>query len=555
MKVDDKLSFEKSSNKEEISETSSISHADKTVTIYNADDESFEQITKDWTPEEERKATRKLDFFLMPLLFFAFFILQVDRGNISSALTSTLREDIGLDNDKINAGTALFNVGIVIFEIPSNMIMQKIGPAKWLSFQIVAWSLCATLQATIFNYPTFLVARLFMGIMESGFIPGGLYYISTWYTRRQVSSRYTLYFLGNMSASAAGSLIAAGILKHVAGNFGLAGWKWIFIIEGVMGIGYGLIFALLIPDSPTNPTPFWGGFRFLNERESKIIRGKVLLDDPEKISSSSHILSKDLKDTFMQWRIWLHFLFTMVFMQSVQTLGTYIPSIVQSLGYSSVSANAMSSVGSWCSVGMILILTLITRYTKIHAISITFISLWQMVFSIVLYQYAESQNKNLKYAILVCLQISGAIGHVLNCAWASANIKKPAHRSIAMAMLVMAANLAGICAGQILRTNDLPYYTRGFLALMILGILTVCVSVVIFVQYFFSNRILERKKPSPNRSDLEHPETGFDNNIIVVGKQADKSKSEEECKNTGIQTGQEIEGDAVASNELFRYSI
>lgn len=362
---------------EQETSTSSILSAtsNSQTTIINADSGETEIITKDWSYEEEIKVTRKLDFFLMPLLFFAFFILQIDRGNISNALTSTLKEDIGLDNDKINVGTALFNVGIVVFEIPSNILLQKFGPSRWLSFQIVAWSLCATLQSCMTDYRTYLVTRFFMGVLESGYIPGGLYYISTWYTKSQLPLRYTIYFIGNLSASATGSLIAAGILKNVSGSYGLLGWKWIFIIEGVIGLGYGLIFALLIPDSAKDPRPFWKGFRMFSERESKIIRGRVLLDDPEKISSSENISLNDLKEALLQWRIWLHFIFTFSFMQNTQALSTYVPSIVQSLGYSNVAANAMSSIGSWCATVMLVLLTLLTYNINIKSISIGFITL------------------------------------------------------------------------------------------------------------------------------------------------------------------------------------
>lgn len=551
-------------NEHSTSTSSIISFAhNNTTTIINADNGASESITKDWTDAEEIKVTRKVDSFLMPLLFFAFFILQVDRGNISNALTSTLKEDVGLDNNKINVGTALFNIGIVVFEIPSNILLQKFGPSRWLSFQIVAWSLCATLQSCMTDYRTFLVTRFFMGVLESGYIPGGLYYISTWYTKSQLPLRYTIYFIGNLCASATGSLIAAGILKNVAGTYGLLGWQWIFIIEGVIGIGYGLIFALLIPNSPKDPCPFWKGFRMFTERESKIIRGRVLLDDPEKISSSENISLADLKDALLQWRIWLHFIFTFAFMQNTQALSTYVPSIVVSLGYSAVSANAMSSIGSWCSTVMLVLLTLLSYYINVKFISIGFITLWQTVFTIALFSISNSDRNNLKFALLTCLITSGAIGHVLNCSWISINVSKPKHRSIAMALLVMAANMAGICAGQILRTNDTPKYHNAFLALSVVSIFSLLVVSCITFQYIWSNRKLEKKYPSLNNQIGEESSTAEtkakknDNTIVVVGKIEDESHMESLLFNFSNK-GQHVEkyqNGTVINHEKFRYLI
>ena len=551
-------------NEQETS-TSSISFTsnNNSTTIIDSVSGEVETITRDWSYEDEMKVTRKVDFLLMPLLFFAFFILQVDRGNLSNALTSTLKEDIGLDNNKINVGTALFNIGIVVFEIPSNILLQKFGPSRWLSFQIVAWSLCATLQSCMTDYKSYLVARFFMGVLESGYIPGGLYYISTWYTKSQLPLRYTIYFIGNLSASATGSLIAAGILKNVAGSFGLLGWKWIFIIEGVIGLGYGLIFASLIPDSAKDPRPFWKGFRMFSERESRIIRGRVLLDDPEKISSSENITLNDLKDAFLRWRIWLHFIFTFSFMQNTQALSTYVPSIVQSLGYSNVSANAMSSIGSWCATIMLVLLTLLSYYIKVKSISICFITLWQMIFTIALFSISNSDRNNLKFALLTCLITSGAVGHVLNCAWTSNNVSKPKHRSISMALLVMAANMAGICAGQILRTNDAPKYHNAFLALSVVSIFSFLVVSCIAVQYIWSNRKLEQKYPLANIQVGEENFTAearkieYDNTVIVVGNIIDESQMEKLLANAAAEN-KHIEkylSNTVINEQKFRYLI
>ncbi|GMF03782.1 unnamed protein product [Ambrosiozyma monospora] len=190
------------------------------------------------------------------------------------------------------------------------MLLQKLGPAKWLSFQIVVWSLCATLQSCISNHGGFLATRFMLGALEAGYIPGGLYYISTWYKKKDLPIRYGIFFIGNTVASGCSGLIASGILKYLPGDYGLAGWKWIFIVEGAMGIGYGLIFAFFIPDSPQNPRPFHNLFSLFNKRESKVIRGAVLLDDPEKINSAKEISVKELKEVSSDWRTWMHFFFT-----------------------------------------------------------------------------------------------------------------------------------------------------------------------------------------------------------------------------------------------------
>ncbi len=170
----------------------------------------------------------RVDMILLPILGLAFFALQIDRGNISAALTSTITEDLNITTNQINVGTQLLSAGIVISEIPSNVILQRVGPQRWLSAQLFAWGLVATFQAFVQSYPAYLVTRLLLGLLEGGFIPGALYYLSTWYKRQESSLRITLFFFGQMFSGATSSLISAGLLT-LSGKGGLAGWRWIFL--------------------------------------------------------------------------------------------------------------------------------------------------------------------------------------------------------------------------------------------------------------------------------------------------------------------------------------
>lgn len=109
---------------------------------------------------------------MIPTLALAFFSLQLDRGNISAVLTSTITEDLGITTNQVNIGTQLLSAGIVLSEIPSNFLLQRIGPRTWLSGQLFAWGLVATFQAFVQSYPAYLVTRILLGLCEGGFIPG-----------------------------------------------------------------------------------------------------------------------------------------------------------------------------------------------------------------------------------------------------------------------------------------------------------------------------------------------------------------------------------------------
>lgn len=130
----------------------------------------------------------------MPLLILGFFGLQLDRGNISNALTDNFLKDVGITQDQFNVGQQLLSVGIVVLEIPSNLVLYVLGPRAWIGGQIIVWGFIALFQAFQKGYGAFLATRLLLGLAESGFIPASLWAIAQFYRRSETSKRFSLFF-------------------------------------------------------------------------------------------------------------------------------------------------------------------------------------------------------------------------------------------------------------------------------------------------------------------------------------------------------------------------
>jgi MFS family permease len=169
----------------------------------------------------------RLDWYLMPLLIAGFFVLQLDRSNIGNAMTDTIVEDLGITRDDVNLGNQLMSAGIIA-EIPSNIILQRLGAPLWLTFQMGVWGTIALTQSWCKNMDSFLATRFLLGLFEGGYIPGGQYMLALFYTRDELAMRTAIFYFGNYGATATGSLIAAGIL-NMGGLQGLSGWQWLFI--------------------------------------------------------------------------------------------------------------------------------------------------------------------------------------------------------------------------------------------------------------------------------------------------------------------------------------
>ncbi|KAI1779043.1 MFS general substrate transporter [Hypoxylon cercidicola] len=456
-----------------------------------------ESTVADWTEAEELAVKRKIDFILLPILGLAFFALQMDRGNISNALTSTITKDLGVDTNQINVGNSLLSAGIVLLEIPSNILLQRVGPQRWLSGQIVAWGLVATCQNFITNYGGYLATRLLLGLCEAGFIPGALYTMSTWYKRSESSLRISIFFLGNLIALATTSLIGAGILS-MGDRYGIAGWRWLFIVEGTITIGIGIIFVLFLPPSVGNGSPLisFGRWSYFSRRESYIMVRRVLLDDPAKTTNHLRISGSDVWTTVKNPRILGHILITLTSTIPVNAINAYGPSVIKSLGYGTVRANAMASAGPFISAAMAVVLGWLCDTTKRRTPSLLFGAVWSLV-AFTCLREAWQWSAGRKYAAVVFSMAVNSTIHILNVGWLSVNCQHPQERSIAMAMIIMGANASGIAGSQIFRTNDAPLYMNAFTACLALSAVVVLEIIGQGTWYFISNRKLDEHGDGP----------------------------------------------------------
>ncbi|CAJ2504093.1 Uu.00g114870.m01.CDS01 [Anthostomella pinea] len=473
-----------------------------------------ESTAADWSDTEELKVKRKLDFILLPILGLAFFALQMDRGNISNALTSTITQDLGVTTDQINVGNSLLSTGIVLLEIPSNILLQRVGPQRWLSGQIVAWGLVAIFQNFITNYAGYLVTRILLGLCEAGFIPGALYTMSTWYKKDESSLRISIFFLGNLLASATTSLIGAGILS-MGDRYGVAGWRWLFIVEGAITVGVGLIFMLFLPPSVGNGSPLisFGRWSYFTPRESYIVARRVLLDDPTKTSGHLRITGSDVWETVKNPRIMLHILITTTATIPVNAINTYGPSVIKSLGYSTVRANAMASVGSFIAVVVVLILGWLCDKTGRRGPMLLFESLWSLI-AFTCLRESSKWSHGRRYAAVVFSMAANSIVHILNVGWLTVNCQRPQQRSVAMAMIIMGANAAGIAGSQVFRTQDAPGYHNAFTACLALSAVVVLEILTQSSWYFFSNKKLEKGDGPVLRSETDERTDGHREELV-----------------------------------------
>lgn len=212
-----------------------------------------------------------------------FFALQLDRGNISQALSDNMLNDLGLSTNQYNYGMTIFYLSFLCAELPSQMISKKLGPDVWIPIQMVIWSTVAALQCLLTGATGFYVTRCLLGVFEGGFIPDAILYLSYFYTSKELPIRLSFFYAASNSTFIWAAFLAYGIL-HLRGVGGWAGWRWMFAIEGGMTAIIGFISWFYLPPSPTQ-TKSWfrGKDGWFTEREEVIMVNRVLRDDPSKV--------------------------------------------------------------------------------------------------------------------------------------------------------------------------------------------------------------------------------------------------------------------------------
>ncbi|KAL4860973.1 hypothetical protein BDV12DRAFT_191390 [Aspergillus spectabilis] len=389
-------------------------------------DESDSISTRAWTAEEERRARLRIDFSVLPLLCFGMIMFQLDRMNVASALTGGFAADIGVTQNTINLGNQLMFLGIIVLEIPSNMLLQKIGPSKWIPAQVFVFGLIATMQVFLKNRAGFLVTRMLLGLAEAGYIPGSIYTLSTWYTPQELGRRVAILFFGMFGGNAISPLLGAGILRlHDSG--GLTGWKYIFL-----------------------------------KREQHILTSR---QGTENKPSSEHKARSGIplavvRKSVLNYRRWPHFISTACVFATWSPLTTYTPSIIMSLGFTRVQANALSAIGASLTLPIVFFAAYISDRTKKRGLTVIAAISCYLIVLIVARCVLPSAPKWSRFGMWTVVNAFAVCYHPVHNVWVQLN-------------WVMSA-ISGLLAGtQIFRANDSPRYHTGLIiqiALVSLGL-------------------------------------------------------------------------------------
>src|SRR5712692_7292574 len=196
----------------------------------------------------EKSTMRKVYIRLLPFAVLSYFLAYIDRINVSFA-GLTMRDDLGMSATAFGFAVGTFYWGYFIFEVPSNVIMEKVGARLWIARIMITWGILAGLTATVTGSTSFAIVRFFLGVAEAGFFPGIVLYFTYWFPSRHHARIVSGFLVGLPIAVAAGAPISTALLG-LDGLYGLKGWQIMYIAEAIPTIIIGIITLFVLTDRP-----------------------------------------------------------------------------------------------------------------------------------------------------------------------------------------------------------------------------------------------------------------------------------------------------------------
>ncbi|KAL3472261.1 major facilitator superfamily domain-containing protein [Aspergillus californicus] len=434
-------------------------------------------------PINERKLMRKIDLRLLPCLCGMYMVTFLDRVNIGNAAVLGMRDDLNIaTGTRYNAALMIFFIPYILFEIPSNILLKRLSPHVWLSFCAFGFGLVLILQGLVQSWATLMVTRWFLGMFETGMMPGCVYLLGMWYKRSEAQKRYTFFANSTILAGAFGGLLASAIGK-MDGVGGYRGWRWVFILEGAVTCLAAVGVFFTIPDFPEDT-------KWLSEKEGEFLREK--LERETGRLTNVNLGWREILGVFKDYKIFLGGL--MMFGQVVSSYGYafFAPTIIHTYGYGEIKTQLMS-IPPWAAAyACSMTVACLSDYFRMRYIFAVLPMLIGMAGYGILLNIQDSNHHHLQYGALF-LFTSGcySAAPVMLC-WFGMNLGGHCRRSVGTAWQVGFGNIGGIIATYSFLEKDAPLYRNGYIIGVSFGCFSAFMATVYLIAVWRENNQREK---------------------------------------------------------------
>lgn len=275
---------------------------------------------------------RKVSLRIIPFLFVCYVVSFLDRINIGFAQLQ-MKQDLGFSDAVYGFGAAVFYIGYVLCEVPSNMLLERFGARKTFTRIMVLWGIASVAMLTVKTPTQFYTMRFLLGVFEAGFFPGIVLYLSYWYPSARRAGVMSVFFAGVAVAGVLGGLVSGWIMRDMAGVWGMYGWQWMFAIEGAPAILLAVVALFWLDDKPQ-------AARWLNPDEQHRLADNLARDPRHVSEGSQHAFRLAWSNSYVYLFAFIYFSLTCASL----TLNFWMPLMIRDFGVKDVLDISLYSV-------------------------------------------------------------------------------------------------------------------------------------------------------------------------------------------------------------------
>jgi MFS transporter, ACS family, tartrate transporter len=278
----------------------------------------------------EKRAIRRMTLRLIPFMFALYIIAYLDRVNVGFAALQ-MNAELQLSHTAFGFGSGIFFVGYFLFEIPSNLILHKIGARVWIARIMISWGMIASSMMFVVGPKSFYVLRFLLGFAEAGFFPGMVLYLTYWFPHRYLARNVALFMTATALAGVIGGPVS-GALMTMHGLWGLSGWQWLFLLEGIPAVLLGIAVFFYLPERPEKSA-------WLPPEEKEWLQKQLTKEEMEKTDERE----KGLLQVVRSGRVWVLCLIYFTLVVAMYGIALWMPLILKSIsGYSNFLVGIIS---------------------------------------------------------------------------------------------------------------------------------------------------------------------------------------------------------------------
>lgn len=294
--------------------------------------------------EVEKAVIRKAAWRILPIIMVCYFAAFLDRVNIGFAAI-TMNADLGLTAAQFGFGAGIFFLGYVIFELPSNLILAKVGARRWIARILITWGILSAATAFVWNPTSFYIVRILLGAAEAGFFPGIIFFMTLWFPAQYRAQMFATFNIAVPFSTIIGAPLSSFIIQYMDGIAGYSGWQWMFLLEAMPAIIMGFVVFFWLPETPEKAT-------FLTDQEKRVLASRLAEEKNSREAAEKFTVGTALRD----YRVLLMCFIAVGLVMGTTGIAIWMPQFVKEFGLTTVQTGFVTAIPAiFMAIAMILV--------------------------------------------------------------------------------------------------------------------------------------------------------------------------------------------------------